>query len=362
MWGRQQHQTMSSRTITFKSVKLERQSELAIRMNNLLLNKSRVFSFSLNETKSFRVRLMPGNLNQRDISPISLTVGLGDSIAGLWLTHWPLVDNIRGFIPEGMLDKLPENLAIALLENALESLLVVAEHGLGTKVKIQGLSADKSNKLYTLPLGFEITEATVTNGQVENSLVITGTLLVEERIYPLLQERLRHWPSDPNNDWDQLQLGLRLELSRMYLTLAELNNLDIADVIILPDNDFYQYRQIRLVVYPNLACNSIFNPANKSLTINSEWNTMSEPEQKNTIDTLNQIPVQLTFDIGNHTLSFNEVKQLRPGYVIELASAFPEIIQIRSQNKLLGTGELVDVNGRVGIRVLSIFGSKKTTG
>lgn len=351
---------MSSRTITFKPVKLEHQSELSVRMNNLLLNKSRVFSFSLNENKGFRVKLMPGDLNQRDIAPISLTLGLGDSVAGLWLSNWPLVDNIRSFIPEGMLDKLPENLAIALLENALESLLVVAEHGLGTKVKVQGLSADKNNKLYTLPLGFELTESTIVNGQVDGSLIVTGTLLVEERIYPLLQERLRHWPSDPNEDWEQLNLPIRLELSRMQLALNELNSLAADDVLLLPDNDFYQYQQLRLVIYPNLHCTSIFNPNNKSLTINSEWTTMSDQEQKNPIDSLNQIPVQLTFDVGNHTLSFNEIKQLRPGYVIELSSAFPEVVQIRSQNKLLGTGELVDINGRVGIRILSIFGSKKT--
>lgn len=351
---------MSSRTITFKPLKLERQTELAVRMNNLLLNKSRVFSFSLNETKSFRVRLMPGNLNQRDISPISLTVGLGDSVAGLWLTNWPLVDNIRSFIPEGMLDRLPENLAIALLENALEPLLVVAEHGLGTKVKIQGLSADKHNKLYTLPLGFELTEMSIVDGQVDNSAQMTGTLLVEERTYPLLQERLRHWPSDPNLDWEQLQTSLRIELSRQQLTLAELNSLESTDVILLNDNDFLQRQQLRIVLPPHTYCTGLFNFNNKTLTINSDWNIMTDQEQKNTIDSLNQVPIQLTFDIGQHTLSFNEIKQLRPGYVIELSTPLPEIVQIRSQNKLLGTGELVDVNGRLGVRLLTIFGSKKT--
>ncbi|WP_020560405.1 type III secretion system cytoplasmic ring protein SctQ [Thiofilum flexile] len=328
-------------------------------MNNLLLNKSRVFSFSLNETKSFRLRLIPGNLHQRDLSPISLTVGLGDSVAGLWLTNWPLVDNIRSFIPEGMLDRLPENLAIALLENALEPLLMMAEHGLGTKLKIEGLSADKNNQLYTLPLGFELTEINVIDGQADNSLQVIGTLLVEERTYPLLQERLRYWPSDLNPEWDQLQIPLRIELSRQQLTLLELNNLELTDVILLNDSDFLQ-QQVRFVLYSNTYCSALFNSNNKSLTINSDWNTMSDQEQKHTIDQLNQVPIQLTFDIGQHTLSFNEIKQLRPGYVIELSTPLSEIVQIRSQNKLLGTGELVDVNGRLGVRLLTLFGNKKT--
>ena len=197
------------------------------------------------------------------------------------------------------------------------------------------------------------------NDQVDNSLQVTGTLLVEERTYPLLQERLRHWPSDPNQDWEQLKIPLHLELSRQQLTLAELNNLEITDVILLSDNEFSQKQQLRLVLHPNTYCTVLFNSNNKSLTINSDWNTMTDQEQKHTIDNLNQVPIQLTFDIGQHTLSFNEIKQLRAGYVIELSTPLPEIVQIRAQNKLLGTGELVDINGRLGVRLLTIFGSKK---
>jgi type III secretion system YscQ/HrcQ family protein len=85
---------------------------------------------------------------------------------------------------------------------------------------------------------------------------------------------------------------------------------------------------------------------------------MTDQEQKPTIDHIAQIPVQLSFDLGQKTLSFNEVRQLRPGYVLELNSQLPEIVQIRSQNRILGHGELVEVNGRLGVRILNLFGKQ----
>lgn len=85
---------------------------------------------------------------------------------------------------------------------------------------------------------------------------------------------------------------------------------------------------------------------------------MTDQEQKPTIDHIAQIPVQLSFDLGQKTLSFNEVRQLRPGYVLELNSQLPEIVQIRSQNRILGQGELVEINGRLGVRILNLFGKQ----
>ncbi len=73
---------------------------------------------------------------------------------------------------------------------------------------------------------------------------------------------------------------------------------------------------------------------------------------------LGEMPVRLTFDLGELTMPFDNVKYLRPHYVIDLNQSFSELVKIRSQNKLIGTGELVDINGKVGVRVLELFGVK----
>ena len=85
---------------------------------------------------------------------------------------------------------------------------------------------------------------------------------------------------------------------------------------------------------------------------------MSDNEQKANINHIAHLPVQLSFDLGEKTMTFNEVRQLQPGYILELSGSLPEIVQIRSQNRLIGSGELVEINGRVGVRILKLFGKK----
>jgi type III secretion system YscQ/HrcQ family protein len=335
----------------------------AVRMNNLLLNKTQPLAFFLSETKAFRLQIFPTEPESADVFPIGLTLGVGDTTAGLWLSDWPLLDQIRSFIPEGMLARLPENLGIALAENALDPLITRIENGLGSKVKIQSLSADKKSSLYTLPLSFELLEGRRDAPQHEQTTLIRGLLMVEERLYPLIQERLRFWPSDTETRWDSLEATLFLEIGTATVSVQEVNHFEPSDIILLDESSFRSEGLIRLRFNSILSCGAqLIAEPNRQITITTDWNIMSDNDQKQSLQQINQLPVQLSFDLGQKTLSFNEVKQLRPGYVIDLSQSLPEVVQIRAQNKLIGTGELVDISGRIGVRILSLFGSRSKAG
>lgn len=331
-----------------------------MRLNNLLLNKPRVFSFNQNSERSYRVRLIPGDPLMQSVHPVSMTLGIGDSPAGLWLSSWPMIDSIREFIPEGMLARLPENLGIAIAENALESLVTVAEHAIGNKLKIQSLSAEQNSKVYTLPLGFEIYETNKNLPENDQTQQITGLLVVEERLYPLLQERLRFWPSDMNDEWEALDTSVRLEIDQISLPIQDVNNLQPADILLLEQTQFHKNGSLKLRFHNHLYCEAQLTDKDKpAFTIQSEWNTMPEEKPNTATDQINQIPVQLSFDLGQKTMSFSEARQLRPGYVVDLPGSLPEVVQIRAHNKVIGSGELVEINGRIGVRILNLFNAKK---
>lgn len=335
----------------------------AVRMNNLLLNKTQPFAFFLSETKAFRLQIFPTEPDTPAVLPIGLTLGIGDTTAGLWLSDWPLLDQIRSFIPEGMLGRLPENLGIALAENALDPLITRIENGLGSKIKIQSLSADKNSKVYTLPLSFELLEGRRDAPQQEQMTLIRGLLMVEERLYPLIQERLRFWPSDTEAQWENLEANLFLEIGTATVSVQEVNHFETSDIILLDESGFRSEGLIRLRLNTLLYCGAqLIAEPNRQITITTDWNIMSDNDQKQSVQQINQLPVQLSFDLGQKTLSFNEVKQLRPGYVIDLTQSLPEVVQIRAQNKLIGTGELVDISGRIGVRILSLFGNRSKAG
>lgn len=331
---------------------------LAMRINNLMLNKSQNYTFNLDENRMIRLHLLPGDVHRQKIFPIGMTLGVGDSTAGLWLSDWPILDNIREFIPEGMLSRLPENLGLALTENAMEPLINAAEHGLASKISLQSLSAEQNSRLYTLPLGFELMEANRLKPAGSNVRSIYGLLMLEERMYPLLQERMRFWPSDFNEAWEALETQLAIEIGSTWLTMYEINALGISDILLPDSNKFQTEQQVQLRLKTHLHCSAQLNPAERSLTITTDWNTMTDNASPNNIDQIQKVPVQLSFDLGHKTLSFNEVKQLRPGYVLDLATNLPEVVQIRAQNKQIGTGELVEVGGRIGVKITSLFGER----
>ncbi len=292
-----------------------------MRINNLLLNKSQAYSFQLDEN-----RLFPGEVQRQHIFPIGLTLGIGDSTAGLWLSDWPVPDNIRvfiwpvpdnirAFIPEGMLSRLPENLGLAITENAMDALLTQGENALASKITLQSLSVEQNSRLYTLPVGFELIEANRAKPEGRNIRTISGLLMLEERLYPLLQERMRFWPSDLNEGWETLEIRVHLEIGQTRLTIEEINKLAVSDVLLPDSNDFRNNQQLRLRLTADLACLAQLNMSeeqHKTLTITTDWNAMTDEEQQSNAEQI------LTFDLGHKTMSFNELKQLRPGYVMDL--------------------------------------------
>ena len=341
-------------------ISLPRQALYSVRLNNLLLNKTMGYSFTLGNEELFRFRMLPGDLQVQSICPINLTLELGNTTAGLWLSDWPLVERIRAFIPEALLKKLPENLAISVIENAFEALWQQAEKGLGMKLSIQSMSAEADSSLYSLPFGFELQVMHLHTR--ETCFQATGLLVMEPKLYPHLQERLRFWPSATNEDWEQHQTPLRLAISHLMLSLQEINQLQIADLLLLEDTRFQQHGLIRLCLDSGYCCDTAFTDTHKThLKIHTEWTPMSDNDDQQNIEHISHIPVQLSFDLGQKTLSFNEVRQLRPGYILELGMTLPEIVQIRSQHRQIGTGELVEVNGRIAVRILSLF-NKKVSG
>jgi type III secretion system YscQ/HrcQ family protein len=340
-----------------KPMQLPKLAMHSVRLNNLLLNKTVGYGFALDESNIFRFRMTPGNISDQSICPISLTLEMGNTTAGLWLSGWPMAERIIQFVPDSMLQKLPENLAISVIESALAPLLRQAEQGLGLKIGIQSMSAGLQSPLYSMPFGFEMQVASTT----DNTLTFQGIglLLLDPQLYPHIQQRLGLWPSETNPDWEEQQTPARLEISRTVLTMHDLNQLQPADLILLEDTRFQQHGMIKLRLDSGYYCEASFTSGEKTaLTINSMWNPMSDNEQKQNVEHLSQIPVNLSFDLGQKTLSFNEVRQLHPGYILELGMTLPEIVQIRAQNRLIGTGELIEINGRVGVRIINLFNKK----
>ncbi|MFS2063452.1 FliM/FliN family flagellar motor switch protein [Duganella sp. CT11-72] len=66
---------------------------------------------------------------------------------------------------------------------------------------------------------------------------------------------------------------------------------------------------------------------------------------------LDQLPATLDIELGKLTLSLGALRGLAAGSTLLLAGADPAALEIRCAGRLLGRGEAVDVDGRLGVRI-----------
>ncbi|MEI2417104.1 type III secretion system cytoplasmic ring protein SctQ [Orrella sp. JC864] len=67
---------------------------------------------------------------------------------------------------------------------------------------------------------------------------------------------------------------------------------------------------------------------------------------------LEAIPVQLSFDLGERSIALAELQRLQPGEVFDLHRPLADgPVMIRANGALVGTGTLVEVDGRIGVMV-----------
>lgn len=69
---------------------------------------------------------------------------------------------------------------------------------------------------------------------------------------------------------------------------------------------------------------------------------------------VDDIRIRVSFDLGERSLTLAELKLLGPGYVFELGRDLRRSVSIRANGKVIGEGELVDIEGQTGVSVLSI--------
>jgi len=73
-----------------------------------------------------------------------------------------------------------------------------------------------------------------------------------------------------------------------------------------------------------------------------------------TLDT-DQIPVRLTFDLGEREFTLAQLRSLHPGCTFDLERPIADgPVMVRANGLLLGSGRLVDIDGRIGVVLQSV--------
>jgi flagellar motor switch protein FliN len=72
------------------------------------------------------------------------------------------------------------------------------------------------------------------------------------------------------------------------------------------------------------------------------------------LDSLLDVPIEISIEIGRTKMTIGDLLSLSKGSIVELKKTAGEAVDIYVNGKLLGKGEVVVVNERLGVRVLKI--------
>lgn len=81
-----------------------------------------------------------------------------------------------------------------------------------------------------------------------------------------------------------------------------------------------------------------------------------EEGQAEGADLLNDVPLQIAVEIGRLPITAEEVVSLKVGHVFDLNRQVGEPLDLSVNGKIVARGELVEIEGNLGIRIVSLAG------
>ncbi|HLL55779.1 MAG TPA: FliM/FliN family flagellar motor switch protein, partial [Myxococcaceae bacterium] len=74
------------------------------------------------------------------------------------------------------------------------------------------------------------------------------------------------------------------------------------------------------------------------------------------MDLLNDVPLQVAVELGRIPVSAEDIVALKVGQVVDLNRVPGEPVEMSVNGKVVARGELVEIEGHLGVRILSLIG------
>lgn len=162
-----------------------------------------------------------------------------------------------------------------------------------------------------------------------------------------------------------LPLRLPIVLGEVPLTITDVRSLVAGDVVLLPTSMPGDGLRVHLPITTRHALSASIDGnrltiLNRGILMSTD---VSEPDDVAPpgISSLPAVPVEevtlkVVFDLGEIELSLPEVRALVPGQVIDLGRLPTQAVRVSVNGRRIGTGEIVEIEGRLGVRLLELAG------
>jgi len=193
--------------------------------------------------------------------------------------------------------------------------------------------------------------------EIEGDVVGEGVFFIDTYGFQELASRLSRLPREKICFSRFIPFFVRFVVGETYIRLEELKNLAVGDVILV-ETDYGIANGRLLVVSEGNVFWGECGEEGKIVVVKRKEQVMSEEEKSKEVKSeqipLSEVEVEVQFSVGRKRMTMEELEKIGEGYIFTLETPISRIVTILVNRYPVGFGELVDVDGRVGVRVTEL--------
>jgi type III secretion protein Q len=185
-----------------------------------------------------------------------------------------------------------------------------------------------------------------------------GEIWLDELGLGFLANAIRGVSHDPRplEDFNDLTIPLQWMLGYVDISIQMLNDLEIHDVLMLdvcyvsPDLEIILKLNEKSGIRGQIEGNKIIVDE----ILGEFMNELNEHDEERVL-LIDGLSIRVSFDIGESQLSISELRNLSKGYIFEMGRDLQQAVTIRANGRIIGEGELIDIEGKTGVVIQRIL-------
>ncbi|MBW2067577.1 MAG: type III secretion system cytoplasmic ring protein SctQ [Deltaproteobacteria bacterium] len=284
------------------------------------------------------------------------------------LSHSEIKNSIyRIFGNDFPLEEIPKAIYNAVVESFVEDLLKMLEECAELSVELKELSETEiSHGEYDVAIPFHIAGN-------NNEEIVRGIGYLNTDTFEFLSELLYRGNINKTqmSYLNSVPIYLSIVIGTTTISAEQVTNLKANDIILMDTYYPLEEKRVLVVLSNNMIWADIDNTAitiigkketemteeEREVMENSDDVDTIEDTEEDTIIDAEDIELTLLFEVGHKKILLSQLQDIKPGYTFELDTPVDKNVTIRVNGRKVGYGELVQINDRIGVRILELVNS-----